>query len=534
MMKKIIENIRILGLFFLAPAVSWAQQASVTIVGLSGQNIAITGGTLYMPNSAYLNNTGNIYVAANSIVGSNTSTITGGNNTRLHLLGVNQVDAATPSAPTLVDLNGALIDMNVTHYNPMNLELADQAFGSVATDGSANTTVNGQFAFAAQDPFTLAAVTNNHVIINGNRFILGPAATLNGYDLNRYFVTNNTSGELRKLGLTTAAGFFYPIGRAEADYTPANLSVATGGPVDYYMNVRNFAESTPDENIGGYANLPNVSRTWTVYGSNAASTANIDLVHPGTPLYEANGYDRNNSNVIRFSGAAWIPNLPSDAENEGLFGTGTNYWAQQITFAVPDMIGPNSFYGKSNSLIIVPIVLNGFAARADNCDAVIEWSTSLEQNNSHFVLERSFTQNQNDWTVVTSVAAAGNSNTIREYAFRDVNVKAAAAYYRLSIVATNGSKTYSPIRLVRFNCGIQSELVVYPNPITDFVNILLPKDNEDYIVRVLNAAGQTVLPLVRNAGGLITIRTAALAKGNYLIQVTNNKGYNKTVKILKN
>ncbi|RYE04934.1 MAG: hypothetical protein EOP51_34900, partial [Sphingobacteriales bacterium] len=236
MMKKIIENIKILGAFFLLPAVSWAQQASVTVVGLSGQNISMTGGTLYLPANALLNNTGNIYVAANNIIAGSTSTITGGNTTRLHLLGVNQVDAAAPSAPTLADLNGALIDMNVTHYNPMNLELSDQAFGSVATDGSANTTINGQFAFAAQNPFTLAAITDNHVIINGNRFILGAAATLNGYDLNRYFVTNNTSGELRKLGLTAAAGFFYPIGRAEADYTPANLSVATGGPVDYYMN----------------------------------------------------------------------------------------------------------------------------------------------------------------------------------------------------------------------------------------------------------------------------------------------------------
>ncbi|RZL05745.1 MAG: T9SS type A sorting domain-containing protein [Pedobacter sp.] len=179
-------------------------------------------------------------------------------------------------------------------------------------------------------------------------------------------------------------------------------------------------------------------------------------------------------------------------------------------------------------------MLNGFAATAANCDALIDWSTSLEQNNSHFVIERSFTQNQNDWKLVSTVAAAGNSNTIREYSYRDVNVKAAAAYYRLSIVATDGSKTYSPIRLVRFNCGIQSELVVYPNPITDFVNILLPKDNEDYVVRIMNAAGQTVLPLVRNASGLITMRTAALSKGSYLLQVTNNKGYNKTIKILRN
>jgi hypothetical protein len=532
MMKKLIKT---LGLVLLLPLASLAQQSGVTVVGMSGQNITITGSTLYMPAGGYLNNTGNIYVATDTIVTGATSTISGGTTTRLHLLGASQIDGTAPAVATQLDLNGALIDMNVTNYNSMNLELSDLAFGAVTADGMANTTINGEFAFAAQHPFTMAPVTDNHIILNGNKLILGASATLSGYDLNRYVVTNNNAGELRKLGLTVATGFFYPIGRAEADYTPANISVASGGPVDYYMNVRNFAESIADENIGGYSSLPNVSRTWTVYGSNASSTANIDLVHPGTAMYEVNGYDRTNSNVIRFSGGSgWIPNLPSDAENEGLFGTGTNYWAQQISFAIPDNVGPNSFYGKSNSLVVLPIVLNSFTATANNCDALIEWSTSLEQNNSSFNVERSFTQNQNDWKVVTTVAASGNSNTIKEYSFRDVNVNAAAAYYRLAIIATDGSVAYSPIRLVRFNCGNQTELVVYPNPVTDVVNILLPRDNEEYVVKIMNAAGQTVLPLVKNATGLITIKTSTLAKGSYFIQVTNTRDYNKTVKVLKN
>lgn len=534
MMKKLIEKIKILGACLLIPFAGISQQASMTVVGLSGQNMTVAGSTLYMPAGSYLNNTGNIYVAANTVVAASNATLTGSPASRIHLLGTNQLDATAPASATLLDVNAAIINMNVTTYNPMNVELSDQAFGTVAADGAANATVSGQFAFATQHPFTLAAVTDNHVLLNSNKFSLGATATLSGYDLNRYFVTNNNAGELRKLGLTAGTGFFYPIGRAEADYTPANLSVATGAMVDYYMNVRNFAESMPDENIGGYATLPNVSRTWTVYGSNAGSTANIDLIHPGAWMYEVNGYDRSNSNVIRFSGGSWVPNLPSDAENEALFGTGTNYWAQQITFAVPDQLGANSYYGKSNSLTVVPVLLSSFTANADNCDAKIDWSTSLEQNNSRFNVERSFTQNQNDWKVITTIAASGNSNTLREYSYRDVNANAAAAYYRLAMVATDGSVTYSPIRLVRFNCGKQPELVVYPNPITEYVNVLLPRDNEEYVVKIMSASGQTVLPLLRNASGLIRINASSLTKGTYLIQVTNNKDFNRTVKVLKN
>ncbi len=532
MMKKLIEKLKITSACLLLPFVGISQQASMTVVGLSGQNMTVAASAFYMPAGSYLNNTGNIYVAANTIVAASNATLTGATASRIHLLGTNQLDATAPVAPTSLDVNAAIINLSVTTYNPMNLQLSDQAFGTVAADGAANATVSGQFAFATQHPFTLAAVTDNHVILNSNKFSLAATATLSGYDLNRYFVTNNNAGELRKLGLTAGTGFFYPIGRAEADYTPANLSVATGATVDYYMNVRNFAESMPDENIGGYATLPNVSRTWTVYGSNAGSTANIDLIHPGTGTYEANGYDRNNSNVIRFSGGSWVPNLPSDAENESLFGMGTNYWAQQITFAIPDQLGANSYYGKSNSIAVLPVVLNSFTATANNCDANIDWSTSLEQNNSRFNVERSFTQN--DWKVIATIAASGNSNTLREYSYRDVNANAAAAYYRLAIVATDGSITYSPIRLVRFNCGNQPELVVYPNPITDYINVLLPRDNEEYVVKIMSSSGQTVLPLLRNASGLIRINASSLTKGTYLVQVTNHKGFKRTVKILKN
>ncbi|RYE17758.1 MAG: hypothetical protein EOP51_23320, partial [Sphingobacteriales bacterium] len=62
MMKKLIEKIRLLGVVLMIPAASVAQQAGVTVVGLSGQNIAITGSTLYMPANSFFNNTGNIYV----------------------------------------------------------------------------------------------------------------------------------------------------------------------------------------------------------------------------------------------------------------------------------------------------------------------------------------------------------------------------------------------------------------------------------------------------------------------------------------
>ena len=90
--KNILNSI--LGAVMLLPFAGLAQQASVTIVGLSGQNITITGSTLYIPTGGYLNATGNIYAATNQIVAdSNNTIITGSVGSRIHLLGAKQIDA---------------------------------------------------------------------------------------------------------------------------------------------------------------------------------------------------------------------------------------------------------------------------------------------------------------------------------------------------------------------------------------------------------------------------------------------------------
>ncbi len=534
---KNLKNIQIaiLGAVMLLPMGLAAQQASISIQGLSGTNIAITGGAVYLPNGSYLNSTGNIYLATNKIVADSANTVfTGGAGNRIHLLGGNQLDATITAAPTLIDVNGANFNVAVTSYNPQNLSLTDQTFGTVVTNNNANITFNNEFAFATTNPFTGAAIANSNVVTNANKLSVGNAGTLIGYSTSKYVVTNDNAGELRKLGLTTGNSFFFPIGRAQNDYTPARLQVATGGPVNYYMNVRNFAESAPNENIGFYSSMPNVSRTWMVYANDSTTTANMDFIHPGTPMYEVNGYDRNNSNVIRFSGNAWEPNSPSDVENEALFGTDANYFAQQNTFKVPSIIGANTFYGKSNALVILPIKLESFATTVNNCEATINWSTSIEQNISHFDVERNVLNNNTAWVTIYTNKVVGNSTSLKNYSYVDAKANAAAAQYRLAIVDKDGNKTYSPISFVRFNCGNNNDIKIYPNPAHSYVQVLLPQANTSYQIKVINTAGQTVLPVLNNVVNLTTLQTTVLANGSYIIQVTDKNGKQTNLPLIKN
>lgn len=533
MMKKLKNINGLAAMMFLLPWLASAQQASITIVGLSGQNMTVAGSTLYLPAGSYLNHTGNLYFGINNVVaGSAGTTVTGATGSRLHLLGSNQLDAGSSATVTQLDVNGLALDVDVTSYNPQNLSLTDLSFGTVTGGNGANASFLRNFAFGTAHPFTAAAVSDNHVITNSNRFIIGASGTLTGYDASRYIVTNNNAGELRKLAIGNGGNFFFPIGRAEADYTPARMQVVSGGPADYYMNVRNFAESIPDENLGGYSSMPHVSRTWMIYASDGNTVASMDFIHPGTSMYEVNGYNRNSSNVIRFSGNGWTPNQPNDAENESLFGTPANYWAQQIQYAVPGVIGANSFYGKSNTLIALPVRFGDFVVTAQGCDAAVNWTTFAEQNLSHFVLERSHTNRANSWEPVRRVSAVGNSSTLRQYNTTDAKAIGGQAYYRLAIVENDGKVGYSPVRLINFNC--RTKITGYPNPVRDYFTVLLPQGAEKYTIRVLNAIGQDVLPAQTRTAGSALLPTTKLAAGTYNVLITDSNGQTTILRMLKN
>ena len=522
-------NILLLGMLAALPGSIFAQSAGITIQGMSGTNMTVAATTVYFPPAAYFNNGGNVYVGAGNIVAGNTAILTGVTGSRLHLLGESQVNPSAAAAATNIDLNGAQLNVDVTNYNMQNLVLADMGFGTVTADANANFTVMKNFNFATSNPFNGSFISNNDLLTGANKFIIGAAATLTGFDALRYVVTNDNAGELRKLGLTAGQSFFYPIGRAESDYSPARLQVQSGGTVDYYMNVRNFAESVPDENIGGYSSMPNVSRTWLVYASVPGTVANMDFIHRGTPMYEVNGYTHFSSNVIRYNASGWVPNLPNDAEDQSAFGTPANYWAQQITLAVNNTPGLDTYFGKSTSLVVLPVKLGEFSATPSDCDVKLYWNTLQESNLAYFSIERSY-PGVAGWQSIAKVPSSGNSGTLKEYNFTDMTKSASSAYYRLAIVDNDGKTTYSEVRFARTDCSTQ--ITAYPNPVTDNYNIVLPADGRRFDIRIVSANGQLVTA-IRNASGLIKVDMTRFASGYYAAIITDNTGATTKMSFIK-
>ncbi|MFY0672587.1 MAG: S8 family serine peptidase [Bacteroidia bacterium] len=145
-------------------------------------------------------------------------------------------------------------------------------------------------------------------------------------------------------------------------------------------------------------------------------------------------------------------------------------------------------------------------------DALIEWQTAMEENNSHFEIERSF--DGNIWEMVGTVAGQGTTFESTDYQFIDQLAASslqpsAQIYYRLKQVDYDGAFDYSEIRTLNFKPETQNSFKVWPNPATTGKLYLSEIDN--YIIT--NTMGKVVLQVE----GANEIDITGLAKGTYLI-----------------
>ncbi|NNF34749.1 MAG: hypothetical protein HKN68_11595, partial [Saprospiraceae bacterium] len=131
----------------------------------------------------------------------------------------------------------------------------------------------------------------------------------------------------------------------------------------------------------------------------------------------------------------------------------------------------------------LPIVLKSFTAQAYSENSVLlDWTSSIEINSSHFDIERS--EDGLSWEKVGEVQAAGNSDIERDYSFIDRNIQlrrnsTKVFYYRLNMIDQDASQEYSEVKAVRLTHEGYADVTVFPNPTAELLNIDVSSDLED-------------------------------------------------------
>ncbi|MCP4521641.1 MAG: T9SS type A sorting domain-containing protein [Cytophagales bacterium] len=118
---------------------------------------------------------------------------------------------------------------------------------------------------------------------------------------------------------------------------------------------------------------------------------------------------------------------------------------------------------------ILPIELELFYVKKKADGAEIVWATSQEISNDYFVIQRSV--HQNEWEDVYKVEGQGDSHELSSYQYINPITAPDVYYYRLKQVDFDGQFTYSQILYADFTTD-NEELIVYPNPTENIVNIM--------------------------------------------------------------
>jgi hypothetical protein len=158
---------------------------------------------------------------------------------------------------------------------------------------------------------------------------------------------------------------------------------------------------------------------------------------------------------------------------------------------------------------------------AVNDQANLIWDTESEANISSYEIQRSINA-QSGFQTIGSTRAKGSSSN--RYQFEDKGLsKGSTYYYRLAIVETDGSKSYSAVRKIRIN-GVDHADILFNNPTNGMLNLQFQNITGKTGIKIINEAGQIVYQMNKenvNAGNLL-INIQHFPDGIYWLQVDHS------------
>jgi hypothetical protein len=229
--------------------------------------------------------------------------------------------------------------------------------------------------------------------------------------------------------------------------------------------------------------------------------------------------------------ATAIPNSSINAS----YDPGSTVWT--VCFPVS---GFSYFYLHTQNPFNIPLPVNmvSFTGKKVEATSVLNWTTMTEQNNSHFVVERSkdgksFSRLSDN---IASKAANGNSNEALNYTYTDATPYQGHNYYRLQQNDIDGKASYSKVVDIYF--GNETLVTMYPNPVNSnlHVDINTPKATVA-TMKIMDATGRTVKVVemqLQEGNNTTQVDMQGLADGVYMINITNAKGLNYAQPVRKN
>ncbi len=374
-------------------------------------------------------------------------------------------------------LNGNITLANATLTNNGIIEEAFTANWAFLNGGGVNEVVNA----GAINKTSAFSLTNNLLVPITNSGTLSGSGT--------YLFTG---------GLTNNPGATYAPGETS---DPAILTVS---------NQAISANSTVDIEIGS-SPVPGVGQDLLTISTGGvtplAGTLNVtqDLTVPGGPL----GFYTIMTTAGTFSGNFTTINLPTN-------------------FTYAGIVGGNTVQIEKIAIFPLPVKWGIFKAIPRENVVKINFSTLLEINTSHFIIEHSLDGQQ--YSAIASIPASENSEVENFYSFQHNQPNLSKNnFYRIKQIDLDGKFIYSEIRMVSFT---DKAILVkgFPNPVSDV--LYLSVQDELFTVQLMNTSG-VVIKSIRLAPGLTKVNVSDLPSGVYIMSIFQDNKFINSQKLIK-
>lgn len=351
-----------------------------------------------------------------------------------------------------------------------------------------------------------------------------------GYNPSKVFYThfNVLFGDIFGVAGPKAGNWYFYQGRGALYSNTANASTNTG---QSFVSLRfSFAN-------GGIVNVAYHNGTaWVNVGSAPGLSLSQEQIYSvdifGNNGPTADSYINGTSytlasdkwdlwiNGVRVSAGLSSGGLANNVNIDAWLFAGEQSTINYATIFLDDISYSNGLPGST-----LPISLISFTGKSTTAGIELNWETASETGNDYFTVETS--DNAKDFSELTRISGAGNSNTVLRYQFTDTRSVNGTTYYRLKQTDYDGAYAYSDVisidRLGTNNALTVNSIIVGQEEIS----FLLSGDSGAYHATVYSIEGKQIASSqieVTDASQINTLPVSLPAAGIYFLRLSNDMG----------
>ncbi|WP_149244295.1 T9SS type A sorting domain-containing protein [Dyadobacter sp. 32] len=193
------------------------------------------------------------------------------------------------------------------------------------------------------------------------------------------------------------------------------------------------------------------------------------------------------------------------ADEDIVWNAAGSWW--EVTF---DVTGFSGFFVKTAESPL-PLRLLAFSGTKETASNNLHWETADEVNTKSFELESS--KDGRNFQKIATIGAISTGNN--RYEYKDHTIYKGTTYYRLKMIDTDNTFSYS--RIVSINRDGKNSINLFPNPVADQLNLSLDNSLINSDAKLYDIGGK-LLQTIKITSGEQLINVKPLPVGMYVLK----------------